>query len=97
MCGGGGDNANNESYADRNKKMADENKLDKKDKGIKWERSCTDILCCLIFLVFLVAMVGCSFWALTKGDPERILTPFDSVGNACGRADQCSSTDYAWP
>lgn len=65
--------------------------------GMKEDRSCTDILCCLIFLVFIVAMVGCSGYAIHNGDPERILTPFDSDGNACGQPDQCSNDDYAMP
>jgi len=65
----------------------DENRLKEGDKGIKWERGCTDIICCFVFLVFLVAMVGASFLALTKGDPLRILTAFDSDGNACGKTD----------
>jgi len=65
----------------------DEHKLTKDDKGIKWERSCTDIICCIIFLAFIVVMVGLSGFALTKGDPRKILTPYDSVGNACGMPD----------
>lgn len=60
----------------------DENKL--KEGGIKWDRTCTDVICCLVFMVFLVTMVGLSFLALTKGDPLRMVTPFDSVGNLCG-------------
>jgi len=51
---------------------------------LKWERGCTDILCCLIFIVFTVAILGVSFYALGSGDPSRIMTPFDSDGNACG-------------
>jgi hypothetical protein len=43
----------------------DEHKLTKEDKGIKWERSCTDIICCIIFLAFIVVMVGLSGFALT--------------------------------
>jgi hypothetical protein len=43
----------------------DENKLKKEDKGIKWDRSCTDIICCFIFIAFLVTMTGLSFLALT--------------------------------
>jgi len=38
-----------------------ENKLEAGDKGMKWERSCTDMLCCILFLGFVVAMVGASF------------------------------------
>jgi hypothetical protein len=61
-----------------------ENKIDPKDKGMNWDRSCTDIFCCLLFVVFFVVMVGVSFLGFTQGDPMRIVTPFDSVGNRCG-------------
>jgi choline transporter-like protein 2/4/5 len=53
-----------------------ENKMT--EKGIKWDRSCTDILCCLVFLAFIVSMVGLSFIGFTQGDPMNMLTPFDS-------------------
>jgi hypothetical protein len=55
--------------------------------GIAWERSCTDTLCCIIFLAFLVAMLGVSGWAIGTGDPYNIIMPFDSVGNKCGQKD----------
>lgn len=32
-----------------------ENKCE--DKGIKWERSCTDCLCCIFFSAFIVVML----------------------------------------
>ena len=54
------------------------------DGGIRWERSCTDCLCCVAFLAFIVVMLGISGWALGEGDPTNIITPFDSVGNQCG-------------
>lgn len=52
--------------------------------GIEWNRSCTDVLCCIMFLAFLVLMLGISGWALGEGDPHNIIMPFDSVGNKCG-------------
>jgi len=42
-------------------------------------------------------MVGLSGFALMKGDPAKMLTPYDSVGNACGMPAQCSTKDYAFP
>ena len=62
----------------------DENKLKPEDKGIKWDRSCTDVICCLIFLVQLGSMIGITGYAISEGDPLKMLTPFDSVGNKCG-------------
>jgi len=72
--------------ADIDEANKDENKI--KVKGIKWERSCTDVLCCLLFSVFLVVMVGLSAFALKNGNPTNILTAFDSVGNRCGQQNQ---------
>jgi len=56
-----------------------------------YDRSCTDIICCLIFLIFTVVLVGVSGYALANGDPTAILTPYDSDGNRCGFADQGAS------
>jgi choline transporter-like protein 2/4/5 len=53
-------------------------------KGIVWERSCTDILCCVFFLAFVVVMILVSAVAFAQGDPLKIFTPYDSDGNQCG-------------
>ena len=55
---------------------------------MKWERSCTDIICCIVFLVFLASMLGITGYAVANGDPMKIITPFDSVGNKCGAENQ---------
>jgi len=66
---------------DLEKAKAQKDNMKVPDGGIEWNRSCTDILCCLIFLAFLVVMLGISGWALGTGDPYNIITPYDSVGN----------------
>lgn len=50
-------------------------------QGLEWDRSCTDIICCIVFLAFMVAMLGVSGFAISNGDPMNIIAPFDSVGN----------------
>jgi choline transporter-like protein 2/4/5 len=55
------------------------------------ERSCTDVLCCLVFTVFLVALLGVSVFGIQKGDLTRLVTPYDSDGNECGRMNQDAS------
>jgi len=60
------------------------NNMTKVDGGIEWNRKCTDIICCILFIVFIFAMLGVSGYALTTGDPYNIITPFDSDGNKCG-------------
>lgn len=48
------------------------------------DRGCTDLLCCLIFMAFLVGMVGVSGYGYLKGDPYLLLTPWDADSNGCG-------------
>lgn len=48
------------------------------------DRSCTDILCCLIFLAFLTGMVGTAGYGLLYGDPYLLITTWDADENGCG-------------
>jgi len=48
------------------------------------DRGCTDILCCLIFIAFLVGMVGVSGYGLLYGNPQLLATGWDADGNGCG-------------
>ena len=75
--------------------------MKKEDGKVKMDRNCTDILCCIIFLAFLVIMVGLGFYGISKGDPLNILTPFDTAGNRCGMPGQGTAgaedfTDYPY-
>ena len=46
----------------------------------------TDLLMCLIFIVFIAGMFGTAAYGYAKGEPSKLLTPFDSRGNQCGVA-----------
>jgi len=48
------------------------------------ERSCTDPLCCLIFLAFIGGMIGIAGYAITKGNPGLIGRGYDADGKMCG-------------
>ena len=50
-------------------------------------RSCTDLFCLVLYLVFLAGWVGVAVVAFIDGDPEKILYPTDSTGSICGRGD----------
>ena len=52
---------------------------------VKQGRSCRDIPCCLIFLLFWAGMATIAIIALQRGDPLRLYHGFDSYGNVCGR------------
>lgn len=46
-------------------------------------RSCTDIICLLLFIVFIVVQVGVSILAYLSGDPRQLILPHDSNGAIC--------------
>lgn len=48
-------------------------------------RSCTDLLCAIIFALFLSASVVAACYGLMKGDISNIAQPYDSDGLACGK------------
>lgn len=68
---------------------AKNHKLEK--QGMEYNRSCTDIVFCIFFIVFVVGMIGVSGFALATGEPSKIMTPYDSDGNACGMPGQIAS------
>ena len=48
------------------------------------QRSCTDVLFCLIFLAFLGGVGVVSFFGYQHGQPARLLAPLDADGKFCG-------------
>ncbi|XP_061169657.1 choline transporter-like protein 2 [Saccostrea echinata] len=64
--------------------MGDPRKYDPNFNGPIKNRSCTDIICCLLFLIFLAGMVVCSAIGYARGNPYKLLYPTDSSGNICG-------------
>ena len=59
------------------------------------DRSCTDILCCLIWFCWTGVMIAISIYAFIQGDPQKILTKFDSDGNRCGFPSQNASSNIS--
>lgn len=55
-------------------------------------RQCTDVLCCVLFGVTLLAMIAVSVFAIMNGDPMKLATPFDSDGNLCGGVEMQEAT-----
>ncbi|TGZ68451.1 hypothetical protein CRM22_004256 [Opisthorchis felineus] len=49
------------------------------------KRSCTDVPCCLLFLLFLVGFVIVTLWSFAMGDYRRVVYPTNSKGQVCGR------------
>lgn len=49
--------------------------------GPKRDRSCTDIICCMIFIAFLAFSVFLVADSSFKGDMSKIARPFDADGS----------------
>ncbi|KAK3768435.1 hypothetical protein RRG08_053427 [Elysia crispata] len=53
-------------------------------KGPIRNRSCTDIICCFLFVLCLLGMIVVSIIGYAHGDPYRLVYPTDSQGDICG-------------
>lgn len=43
-------------------------------------RSCTDTICCILFVFFIATMVGITGYSIKNGNPLAMITPFNSAG-----------------
>ncbi|KAI3387687.1 hypothetical protein SNEBB_001139 [Seison nebaliae] len=48
------------------------------------KRSCTDVVCCVLLLVYMTLMVGIGLIAFTQGNPKQLLYPQNTRGEICG-------------
>ncbi|XP_032094883.1 choline transporter-like protein 4 [Thamnophis elegans] len=53
-------------------------------RGPIQKRSCTDIICCVIFGLFLVGYMIIGLLAWLYGDPRQVIYPRNSTGSYCG-------------
>ncbi|XP_062892175.1 choline transporter-like protein 2 isoform X3 [Mobula hypostoma] len=60
-------------------------KFDPTFKGPIENRSCTDVICCLIFIAAIIGYVIVGIVAWTHGDPRKVIYPTDSRGEFCGQ------------
>uniref|UniRef100_A0A8C4FG25 Choline transporter-like protein n=1 Tax=Catagonus wagneri TaxID=51154 RepID=A0A8C4FG25_9CETA len=59
-------------------------KYDPSFRGPIRNRSCTDIICCLLFFVFILGYIAVGLVAWVYGDPQQVLYPRNSTGAYCG-------------
>ena len=69
---------------DRNYKGEDFNIKQELGNGPFSQRRCTDMLCCLVFLVFIAGMGVCTVFGYSHGDPNKLTSPIDGDRNICG-------------
>jgi choline transporter-like protein 2/4/5 len=44
-------------------------------------RHCTDVIMCILFLIFFCGMFATAAYGYAYGDPTKLITPFDTDGN----------------
>ncbi|XP_075433568.1 choline transporter-like protein 2 isoform X2 [Ascaphus truei] len=66
-------------------KHGEPRKFDPNFKGPIHNRGCTDILCCILIVLAIVAYVAVGIVAWTYGDPRKVIYPTDSKGQFCGQ------------
>ncbi|NP_001086000.1 choline transporter-like protein 4 [Xenopus laevis] len=59
-------------------------KHDPSFKGPIKKRGCTDIICCVLFMVFLLGYMVVGILAWLYGDPRQVIYPRNSTGMYCG-------------
>ncbi|KAF5915577.1 hypothetical protein HPG69_012742 [Diceros bicornis minor] len=59
-------------------------KYDPSFRGPIKNRGCTDIICCVLFFVFILGYIAVGLVAWVYGDPRQVLYPRNSTGAYCG-------------
>uniref|UniRef100_A0A8C6TT88 Choline transporter-like protein n=1 Tax=Neogobius melanostomus TaxID=47308 RepID=A0A8C6TT88_9GOBI len=66
-------------------KYGEPRKYDPTFKGPLQNRGCTDIVCCILFIVAILAYFAVGILAWSQGDPRKVIYPTDSRGQFCGK------------
>uniref|UniRef100_UPI0037E94B07 choline transporter-like protein 2 isoform X2 n=1 Tax=Semicossyphus pulcher TaxID=241346 RepID=UPI0037E94B07 len=67
-------------------RQGDSRKFDPNFKGPIHNRGCTDIFCCILFIIALLGYFAVGILAWSQGDPRKVIYPTDSRGQFCGQA-----------
>ncbi|XP_041861493.1 choline transporter-like protein 5-B isoform X2 [Melanotaenia boesemani] len=60
-------------------------RFDPNFRGPVQNRSCTDVVCCVIFVIVILGYIVLGTVAWIHGDPRKIVYPTDSQGQFCGQ------------
>ncbi|XP_030582546.1 choline transporter-like protein 5-B isoform X2 [Archocentrus centrarchus] len=60
-------------------------KFDPNFRGPVQNRSCTDVVCCVIFVIVILGYIALGTVAWIHGDPRKVVYPTDSRGQFCGQ------------
>ncbi|KAL4657972.1 choline transporter-like protein 2 isoform X2 [Arapaima gigas] len=67
-------------------KNGEPRKYDPTFNGPIHNRGCTDIICCVLFILALLGYFAVGILAWSQGDPRKVIYPTDSRGQFCGQA-----------
>lgn len=65
-------------------------------KGPVQNRSCTDLICCCVFIIFLIGLAGTCSYGFVHGDPYLLLTSWDYDRNGCGYNETTKDYPYLY-
>ena len=82
--------------SDITKKYGKPKEYDPTFEGPIKNRSCTDIPCCLLFIVFIAGMGGIAYYSFMYGNPDIVLYPSDYKGNICNKSQEVLGKPYAF-
>ncbi|KAM9457402.1 choline transporter-like protein 2 isoform 1-T1 [Clarias gariepinus] len=68
------------------RKYGEPKKYDPSFKGPIQNRGCTDIICCILFILAIVGYFAVGILAWSQGDPRKVIYPTNSRGEFCGQA-----------
>ncbi|XP_028977453.1 choline transporter-like protein 5-B isoform X2 [Esox lucius] len=60
-------------------------KFDPTFRGPIQDRGCTDVVCCVLFVVVILGYIALGTVAWIHGDPRKVVYPTDSHGQFCGQ------------
>ena len=67
-------------------------------QGPIMKRSCTDCICCLLFVLFIGGFIAGSGYGVMYGDPMKLTIGWDSDRNGCGITPGFEDYKYLyWP
>lgn len=75
-------------------KYGEKQKYDPSFNGPIKNRKCTDVICCIVFLLYVAGMLVVGGISYYMGDPNQLLNPTDSQGNVCGKTAKVKDKPY---
>uniref|UniRef100_A0A674CN60 Choline transporter-like protein n=1 Tax=Salmo trutta TaxID=8032 RepID=A0A674CN60_SALTR len=76
----------NEKNPTPDSKYGEARKFDPTFKGPIHNRGCTDVFCCILFILAILGYFAVGILAWSQGDPRKVIYPTDSRGQFCGQA-----------